>query len=625
MNLRPIYLLLPILFITFLQAQINPKTKWGNVSQAEIDYKQVPFEKDAGAVILYEEGGILITDILSEKTVYQRIKILNDSGIRWANKEFIYYSHKGSSYIDGIKAQTINFDNGTRTISQVDKKSIFQTNLNEYYSSYKFAFPNVKVGSILELEYKISEKNLYYLDAWKFQHEIPTLYSKFSFINNSFIDFRSIAIGDKIVKLTKGKKDPEEWTLRDLTSFYKIPYAYNVEDTAEQIKFQIQGYLANSYRIKDNIEYVEAIRSWTKLIEVKEKEYKFLRNNASVRELPIYFKNNYDPINNLKKILDYFNTNYRVNGFTSINPQLNNRSLIEKKVGNAADLNLLLNTILTENDYDAKLVMLSTRNHGKIVTSYPYLGQFDTFINFVTLKDGSTYFIDASDLTNGLGYPPLRNNNLHGLIVDSKQEKFISVEPHVSEFYLTQNYLFKDGKFILTKTEKSNGYFNSNRKDFSNNVKNSIDKNYNEKSKTNPIVIEDNYIGIKTVYESDFTENFYTIQNPLVKEIGRYRFEEIYRERPLEFDFPLYYKFTTVVNIPAGYTVEIPQNFNVNHQISNRELIYLQNAEVKDGSIILNVEFLMTKPIFFDKYQEVKSFFEKSNLDAAKTILLKKI
>ncbi|MDD3458927.1 MAG: hypothetical protein PHO74_05575 [Weeksellaceae bacterium] len=44
-------------------AQLNPKTKWGNVSQEEFDYNEVPYEKDAAAVILYESGDMTIAEL----------------------------------------------------------------------------------------------------------------------------------------------------------------------------------------------------------------------------------------------------------------------------------------------------------------------------------------------------------------------------------------------------------------------------------------------------------------------------------------------------------------------------------------------------------------------------------
>src|SRR5690606_1780033 len=125
------FLLFCFLFVHELNAQLNPKTKWGNVSQAEWNYKQVPFEKEAEAVMLYEKGTLIMNYIIAETKVYKRIKILNEAGIKYANQELIYYSDKGLESIKNIKAQTINFKDGNKSISEVDRKSFFETDLNQ--------------------------------------------------------------------------------------------------------------------------------------------------------------------------------------------------------------------------------------------------------------------------------------------------------------------------------------------------------------------------------------------------------------------------------------------------------------------------------------------------------------
>lgn len=152
------------LFSLCLQAQLNPKTKWGDVSQAEINYKEVSFEKDAPAIILYEEGKTNISGSF-QTNIYRRIKILNEKGIESANQELIYYSYKALEGFGSIRAQTINIENGKPVIYPVKKQDIFESNINEYYSSKKFTFPNVKVGSIIEFEYNFIDQKLYFVDA----------------------------------------------------------------------------------------------------------------------------------------------------------------------------------------------------------------------------------------------------------------------------------------------------------------------------------------------------------------------------------------------------------------------------------------------------------------------------
>lgn len=73
----------------FNYGQVNPITIWGKVTQEEVDYSQVSFAPEAGAVILYEEGKTRIENSFETK-VYRRIKILNEKGLEAANQEFRY-------------------------------------------------------------------------------------------------------------------------------------------------------------------------------------------------------------------------------------------------------------------------------------------------------------------------------------------------------------------------------------------------------------------------------------------------------------------------------------------------------------------------------------------------------
>lgn len=95
-----------LLIYTSLFSQINPDTKWGKLSQVEIDYKEVTFEIDAPAVILFEEGRTSLTPNNVETNIYRRIKILKEKGIEAANQELLYYAYKSTEDINGLRAQT---------------------------------------------------------------------------------------------------------------------------------------------------------------------------------------------------------------------------------------------------------------------------------------------------------------------------------------------------------------------------------------------------------------------------------------------------------------------------------------------------------------------------------------
>ena len=626
------YFLIPALILSISAfSQLNPKTKWGEVSQAEIDFKEVPYEKEAPAVILYEEGKTDISGSFQTR-VYRRIKILNEQGIEAANQEWTYYAYKGYESYGSIKAQTINIENGKPVIYEVDRKSIFETTLNEYYSAKKFAFPNVKVGSIIEYEFNFTDQKLSFIDAWRFQHEYPTLYSSYQIQNNTGLDYTSLMIGDKIVEYSKNKKDPDKWVLTGLPSYTSLNYLYNKEDMAERIVFQIRGYNSSAGMFGTTTSYKDVLPDWKKLVEEINSDYKGYISKSIGSEIAGQIANGKDEKETLRNVYHYFKNNFTWNRFYGISPKQSNRETLKEKSGNSTDLNLLLNSVLEAKNFNTKMILLSSRDNGKLVISYPYLGQFNYAVNLVTLNDGSAYLIDASNMKLDLGYAPLRIYNHYGLIVEPKNENFIAMKQQLSEFHSLQNYVFKDGIFNLTRTDKQNGYFKEKPEDLPEGVseyspiQNALDISLNEINRSTKESDDSDFQMLRINYESVPISNarFIGIENPLKEIVARYKLEEEKRERALEFNFPFYYKTDVAVEIPAGFQAEIPQNFKTHLEASGKKLIYFQSAEIKENKLIFHVEFYLGEAIFTENYAEIKSFFEKINLEAAKTILLKK-
>jgi hypothetical protein len=612
-------------------SQLNPKTKWGEVSQAEIDYKEVSFEKVAPAVILYEEGN---TDISGsfQTHVYRRIKILNEQGIEAANQQWVYYAYKGSESFGSIKAQTINIENGKPVIDEVDRKSIFETNLNEYYNAKKFTFPNVKVGSIIEFEYNFTDQKLSFIDAWRFQHEFPTLYSSYRIENNMGLDYTSLMIGDKIVEASKNKKDPDSWILKNLSSYTSLNFLYNKEDMAERIVFQLRGYTSSNGIFGTTNSYKDVLPDWKKLIEEMNDRYKGLSSKSVGEEIAAQIPDGKDEKETLQNLYAYFKNNFKWNNFYGIWPKQSNRETAKEKTGNSTDLNLLLNSVLKAKGFDSKIVLLSSRDNGKLVISYPYLGQFNYAVNLVVLNDNSTYLIDASNMKLDLGFAPLKIYNHYGLLVEPEKQDFLAMNQIVSEFYSVQNFVMKDGVFRLIRTDKQNGYFKGKPEDLPKGiseyspVKNVLDIALNEKSRDTKEADDSDFKLTRISYESAPIENagFIPVENPIKNVISEFKFEEKQRERALEFNFPFYYKTDAVIEIPEGFSADIPDNFTSNLNAEANKLIYFQQAEIKENKLILHVEFYLGKGTFTENYSGIKSFFEKANLEAAKSILLKK-
>lgn len=626
-------LIIILITLNFCSAQINPKTKWGQVSNEEIEFVKVDFAPDAAAVILYEEGHTSIMNFYETK-VYRRYKILSEKGFEAANQEIEFYSYKNIEKIISIKAQTINIENGKTVITQVDKNSFFDTDINELWSVKKFAFPNVKVGSILELEYTINDRNIRFADAWRFQHKYPTLYSKYEMKNLSVADFNTLIVGEQLVSYSKNyqKSGVNKWELKNIPSYYDVKFLYNPKDASERISLQLKGYLNSKNELFNPNEYESVLGDWRDLNREVLNQYEKMTNEGTVKEIAAEIPDGISEFRTLENIYNYFKSNYRWNNFYGIYPRSSSREVHKNKTGNSADINILFNSVLKQKGLKTDFILVSSRNKGKVVTAYPYLGQFDMVINLVRTADGNSYLIDASDLSFDLGYAPLRNYNHGGLISEPGSDRFIVLKPPLSVNQSIQNYVVRNNKFMLTKIEKRNGYFKKIDDEIPEGIKEykpytlALDIKTNELNSQTKDSDEDHSQMERIQFETtEFTNaNFIGVENPLKNIVNDYQLNETTRLRPLEFDFPFQYKVDVSIEIPEGFTVEIPAAYNTKRSLPNQLAGYSQTAQMKDGKLLVEVEFYVTRAVIDNKYSDIKNFFDQSILDVNKSILLRK-
>lgn len=628
--MKKLLTLLSFFFIIHATAQINPRTSWGKVSNEEINYKQVNFDPEAAAVILFEEGRMRIEREF-ETRVYRRIKVLDEKGIEAANQEIRYYTNDHIERISSIKAQTINIENGKTDIRTVDRRDFHDTQINEFWSKKTFAFPNVKVGSILEFEYVLVNKGMYTMDAWFFQHEYPTLFSKFEMENFSNRDFTTIAIGNQIAQNAAHHKNGS-WNLSNVPSFNSIPFLFNPKDMSERIALQLQGYYKSTGSYDKMVGYQSVMKNWKSLNKEMLDTYQTYTNNGVGKDIEKQIPNGKNETETLQNVFNYFKNNYQWNYIYGIYPKHSNREVHQKKSGSSAELNLLLNTILKAKGLSTDLIFISSRKNGKLIVSYPYLGQFNAVVNLVTTKDGNAFLIDASDLQFDLGYAALDNYNYYGLVVDANKERFTSIQPPISTYQSTQNYVIKDHQFMVNRTEKRNGYFKKKESKLPDGVNNynplllAVDLVSNEMKSQNSA--DDNQASQleRIQYETNAFSNasFIPVQNPLKTIISAYQLPEKNRIRALEFNFPFHYQIQVSIEIPPGFQVEIPQGFNSQRKAAKDALIYLQKAEIKEGKLLLQIEFLLSQYLLDKDYAATQTFFNQIIQASNQVILLKK-
>ncbi|UWX66934.1 DUF3857 domain-containing protein [Empedobacter stercoris] len=621
--MKIIFTLFFLLLTIFSNAQ-NKEFKLGKISQQEIAFNQAPFEKDADAVILSEEGKMDLIQSNYYLTVKRRIKILTEKGVDQANIQLNYYSKNKQESITGIKGNTINISNGIEQVIPIDEKEIFDISLNELYSAKRFTFPNVKVGSIIEYTYVKGSEHNFSIDAWNFQHDIPTLSSKFRLINKAYSAYSIITIGDALNEKYKNKSSSSEWSLNNIQSYNQLKYVYNPEDQSERIKLQADNYHTDGAK-------KTTLNAWQDLIQDINSQYENYRNPSAIREITQKIPNGKDEVETLRNVIEYIDTNVKWNRFYGIIPSRSNRTLLKEKAGSTADMNLLLNEILTAKGFETSLVLFSSRHHGQILFSYPFVNQFNSVVTVVKLNNGTANVIlDASKLNKEqIEFGPLDVFNYHGVVIKKGEPSFVKLNQKLSYYESSIKYDFlNNGNLVLYRKDKFNGYFydeNAEEKNVLNRfVTESLEMRLDEESSDKLIFETDSYV--KSYKSKTKTPNaaFYTFINPLREFLKQYTFEDTNRQRKIEFNYPYLFNIQVKSKIPAGYEVVIDENYKTHHKIE-LNLEYYQEAKIKDGQLIIAIQFLLPEGVYeAEKYNELKQFFEKVKTASLKEILMKK-
>ena len=622
------YLLLSIGLIltpSFAQKSLSGFEK---ITENQLQTSSVSFDKDASAVILYEEGYLDVTGAGHQLTVKRRIKILDEKAIDEANINLPYYSKEGYSSIKNVKAQSINLVNGTYVNSVLADKDIYDVDVNQYYKAVRFAIPNVKVGSIIEYQYTLSSKQLYNIDAWEFQHELPTLYSKFKLQIGINADYTNLSVGKQLVEKYKNRKNVDTWELVNIPSYNDIEYVYNPKSALESIRLQLAGYTVSNSTYGTDNGYKSVLRKWSDIKKELREEYSRLSNPVAVKNYAESIPTGKTEQETLDFIIQKFNNDFKWNNFKGIYPGKSQKDILDSKSGNIAELNILLNGIINAKGIKSDLVLVSSRSNGKVITSYPYLDQFDYLVNTITLSDGSNYLVNAVDLPkNTYKYAPLSLFNDYGFIIDKGQdEKFVQINQFLSENKVDFKYSFRDGKIQELRKDVFTGYFYDDVKD---------SKQLINRFVHSPIPITDDEVGKEVRYQEDKyfvtniskmplnASNFYTLENPLAAFINSYTFNEVNRTNKIEFNFPYYFKINVVVDIPEGYEVIQSDNFKGLIK-TNDDLIYAQNSSIVDNKLNILYEYYLGKAVFEAKdYSVLKKHFEEVQRLVAKQITLK--
>lgn len=636
---RQLFLICFISFVQLTMAQ-NYTHEFGKYSNEEFRLQKYSKDPSAEAIVIYDIGKSYFNstdegfELIFERRT--KIKIFTKAGLKWAQISIPYYeeNNKNEEILD-LKGNTFNFENGEIRISPLDIRNSYNEKYNEHWHNRKFAMPDVKEGSVIEISYQIISPYLFNLRNWEFQNKIPVIYSEYTtkmipFYEYTYIlqgaskfdDFKSFV--EKGLPNRVAQIDFQNmvyyFVMKDIPAFKDESFITSTDDYIIKLDFQLA---AIHYPTGGD---VTIMTTWKKMSEEmldNDNFGKYLKNSKKkgkeiIDTMKIASLSTYEKA----RIIEHFvKSNFNWNGN---NDKFSNKSVkdfLVTKTGNCAEINLFLTGMLNAAGIEAHPVIISTRSHGKIKLDYPF-HHFFNYVIVVAKIDSSSILLDATEPLSNFSEIPTRCLNDKGLVIQKNKVEWVdlkstSISSIEYKFILkpdTTNNTISESCRIITTGYNAIDYRNK----FSGSYKELKINLLGNSSLLGDSLKPINLVQIEKPFEIDFNKKnqIETIEDKIIISpfcktvITENPLKQVFRNYLVDFTYKKAFKFQSNIVVPHGYKLlKKPEDLNINNNMI--KITYNTENENSDTIKVMGV-YEFKKDIYgISEYFDLKSYFNK--------------
>ena len=649
-NLLVLLILWGIMATAF--AQKTP-IKFGQITKEELTNNVYPPDTSAAAVVLCDYGYFNEYDFQSQKIRVLRIKILKEDGCVWANQSF------NLSYKPDISGITYNLENGEIVKTKLKKESIFRTKTFENYYETNITMPNVKVGSIIDIQ-------IMYLQIpseWDFQQEIPVVYSElnieplhfykysrnyFGYIpldvntNNRWIINNAPAFkSDTFMTSSKNYRTRIEFELEEFSSQgYSRPKSFNGKPYQDVQRDYYQSYSKSWENVRDLLYGVEKIQKYDYLATLYELFGKALENDSYLIEVVKNIKSKSLTLDEtIKTAYEYSKLISwdKTSRFLSTSGNLNDA--IKEGKGNSADINLVLVQLLRKLGLDAGPVVLSNRTNGRLSEFHPSIHKLNYVIAAVfTEKD--TLLLDATEKNCPYYLLPMRALNGQGQFMDKSRTGWVSLAADKKDKQMVMYSLSIEddmslkGKLSYSKGDYAALDFRNDYEDFNSEDEYLADYKSGKKGLK---IVSHKIDNLDSIYKP-ITEEFEVVISNSVSDIDgelyivpllydqmkENPFKVSDRKYPIDFGYLRDNTFVVNYSFPQGYTVvNLPESISL--KLPGSSATFTCKSTVTEGKITVMYKMNINKSEFVQtEYADLREFYNQVVAKQAEPIVLKR-
>ena len=202
-NVLKISLLFVLFLISVHLFSQRPDMRYRRVADELVKMERYEADTTANAVILGDYG---VKEIRYNKnsgfqlyfTRHLRIKIFNRDAFDLANFEIPLYrsgSSPSAERLSSLKAVVFTPENGKINRTRYRKREAFTEEVNDYMHKVIFTLPNIREGSVIDVEYTVISPFLQVLNNWHFQSMYPTVFSELRIIVPEYFTYKPIMQG----------------------------------------------------------------------------------------------------------------------------------------------------------------------------------------------------------------------------------------------------------------------------------------------------------------------------------------------------------------------------------------------------------------------------------------------
>jgi hypothetical protein len=628
------YLFLAIVAIFALPANAQ-KEDWLPVTQEDLQLKQVPGDPGASAIQLYYAN--YVDDSQGYEFVYHRIKILNESGKKYADVEI-------TAGIDldvgNLKARTIHPDGSiVEFTGKPFNKTIFKGR-GIKWNAKTFTMPEVTVGSIIEYKYKL--KN-YTSDTWILQHDLYTL--------REYLSFQPRHFGETLSWSGRNIKDPMpvrksggwevEW--KNVPAFQteaNMPPEANYKPTV------------TFFYLRDDI--ASADKFWQEVGKILHDIFdRYIGNRKEVREAAMEaIGSETDPEKKLRKLYDRAqqirNLSYererteQERKSEKIKTNENLGDIVKRGYGDSEDITAFFVGMARAAGFDAQLLLASSRSNSFFSSKLLSLESLGGRVALIKLN-GKDLYLQPGVRFCPYGLMRWPNTSTDALMFDKKGGTFVTVPPLTSDRSLTHRVAtmeltdegslkgeiaveFQGEEALEHRLDALDKDDAGKKKDLEDELKSWLPGGATVKmvnvqgweAPNEPLVAK---FGVEVAGYASSVGKRLLLPSLLFQPQQKDAFTHAERKYPVYFPYAFTERDRVVIKLPAGYALEsVPPKQDVGIGYAR-----YQSVSVSDGKQLVSERALGFNAIFvqLSQYPELKDFMSKIQAGDEQQVVLR--